>query len=196
MAALTSPRNTIELLPPVSYELEAASQIHAGALIARNADGKAVPAQDASGLIVLGRAENSASSGETVHIRAGVYLFDNGASSEALTGADIGKACYVLDDHTAGKLGGSNHVPAGIVMDVTGDGVAVIVSPVALKAAAAVTEDTNTTYGAATSAALGLVKQAAAVTDCTAAGDIETSVETQLNALLAALRTAGIIAAE
>ena len=194
MSALTAPRNTIELLPPVSYELLAASQIHAGALAARNGDGKAVPAQDASGLIVLGRAENSAAAGETVHIRAGVYLFDNGASSEALTGADIGKACYALDDHTAGKLGGSNHIPAGIVMDVTGDGVAVIVSPVALKAAAAVTSDT--TYSAATGSVLGLVKQASAVGDCTAAGDNAVSVETQLNALLAALRTAGIIAAE
>lgn len=55
--------------------------------------------------------------------------------------------------------------------------------------------DTDTTYNAATTAALGLVKQAAAVADCTAAGGSATSVETQLNALLAALRTAGVLAA-
>ena len=49
---------------------------------------------------------------------------------------------------------------------------------------------TNTTYGAATSITLGLVKQAAAVADAT--DDAVTTV----NALLASLRAAGIIAAE
>lgn len=48
--------------------------------------------------------------------------------------------------------------------------------------------DTNTTYVAATSAQLGLVKQGVAVAD--ASGD----AEAKLNALLASLRTAGVIA--
>lgn len=51
--------------------------------------------------------------------------------------------------------------------------------------------DNNTTYTAATSSALGLVKQGAAVEDATSAEDIVT----QFNALLASLRTAGVIAA-
>ena len=51
--------------------------------------------------------------------------------------------------------------------------------------------DTDTTYGAAAADTPGLVKQAAAVADATSE-----TVMTQLNALLAALRTAGIIAAE
>ena len=59
----------------------------------------------------------------------------------------------------------------------------------AIKAAGTV--DTNTTYSAATTEALGLVKQTAAVTDATSE-----TVTAQLNALLSALRTAGIVAAE
>lgn len=50
--------------------------------------------------------------------------------------------------------------------------------------------DNNTTYTAATSSALGLVKQGAAVEDVTSAEDIVA----QFNALLASLRTAGVIA--
>lgn len=50
--------------------------------------------------------------------------------------------------------------------------------------------DNNTTYTAATSSALGLVKQGAAVEDATSAEDIVA----QFNALLASLRTAGVIA--
>lgn len=50
--------------------------------------------------------------------------------------------------------------------------------------------DNNTTYSAATSSTLGLVKQGAAVEDATSAEDIVT----QFNALLASLRTSGAIA--
>lgn len=49
---------------------------------------------------------------------------------------------------------------------------------------------TDTTYVAAKTSALGLVKQAAAVTDATG----EPDAHTQLNALLASLRTAGVLA--
>lgn len=49
---------------------------------------------------------------------------------------------------------------------------------------------TDTTYAAASASTLGLVKQAAAVADAT--DDAVTTV----NALLASLRTAGILAAE
>lgn len=201
MAALTQSRNTIELHVGsyrYNYERETADGVtlYAGSLAAQNGSGKAVPASDTAGLVVLGRAEGTAGSGEKATIRTGTYLFDNGTDTEALTAADVGSAAYVLDDHTVGKVGGTNHIPAGIVVDVTADGVAVAISPAALKAAAAITDftDTNTTYGAAAADTLGLVKQAAAVADCTAAGDSATSAETQLNALIAALRAAGVVA--
>ena len=47
--------------------------------------------------------------------------------SEALTQADIGADCFVCDDQTVGKIGGTNKVKAGVVLDVTPEGVAVIV---------------------------------------------------------------------
>ena len=190
MAALSQERNTAELHVGAihyNFEREVASDntVYAGAIAAQNSSGKAVPASDTANLVVLGRAEATVGAGDNLVIRTGVFLFDNGTSSEELTVADIGAAAYVVDDHTVGKVGGSNHIPVGIVIDVTADGVAVEITPAALKAGV----DANTTYSAATADTLGLVKQAAAVADATSE-----TVMAQLNALLAAARTAGIIA--
>ena len=190
MSALTQARNTAELHVGAihyNFEREIASDntVYAGGIAAQNSSGKAVPASDTANLVVLGRAEGTVGAGGKVVIRTGVFLFDNGTSSEELTAADIGAAAYIVDDHTVGKIGGTNHIPAGIVIDVTADGVAVEITPAALKAGL----DANTTYSAATADTLGLVKQAAAVADATSE-----TVMAQLNALLAAARTAGIIA--
>ena len=77
--------------------------------------------------MVLGRAETGANAGFGVLIRKGAYLCNNGEGAEALTGADIGKECFVVDDNTVGKVGGTNKVKAGTVLDVTNDGVAVLI---------------------------------------------------------------------
>ena len=190
MAALSQARNTAELHVGAlhyNFEREVASDntVYAGGIAAQNSSGKAVPASDTANLVVLGRAEATVGAGGNLVIRTGVFLFDNGTSSEELTAADIGAAAFIVDDHTVGKVGGTNHIPAGIVIDVTADGVAVEITPAALKAGV----DANTTYSAATADTLGLVKQAAAVADATSE-----TVMAQLNALLAAARTAGIIA--
>ena len=190
MSALTQARNTAELHVGAlhyNFEREVASDntVYAGGIVAQNSSGKAVPASDTANLVVLGRAEGTVGAGNNVLIRTGVFLFDNGTSSEELTAADIGAAAFIVDDHTVGKIGGTNHIPAGIVIDVTADGVAVEITPAALKSGV----DANTTYNAATADTLGLVKQAAAVADATSE-----TVTTQLNALLAAARTAGIVA--
>ena len=190
MTALNQARNTAELhVGAIHYNFERevadGSTVYAGSIAAQNSSGKAVPASDTANLVVLGRAEATVGAGGNLVIRTGVFLFDNGTSSEELTAADIGAAAYIVDDHTVGKIGGTNHIPAGIVIDVTADGVAVEITPAALKAGL----DANTTYSAATADTLGLVKQAAAVADATSE-----TVMAQLNALLAAARTAGIIA--
>ena len=127
MSALTQERNTTELLGPISYERVVASgkTVYAGSLVAQDANGKAVPAADAANLVVLGRAENTAAAGETVRIRTGLFVFDSGASGEAITVTAIGSACYALDDHTVGLAGGTNTVKAGVVADVIADGVVV-----------------------------------------------------------------------
>ena len=132
MPALTEPRNTRELhVGAVHYSYErvvaADATVFAGALAAQDASGNAVPASDAAGLVVLGRAEATVSEGDVLVIRRGAFLFDNGTSTEALTVADIGADCFVVDDQTVGKAGGTNKVKVGKVLDVTDDGVAVLI---------------------------------------------------------------------
>lgn len=138
--ALTEERNTRELLcGALTYECvrTAAAAIFAGGLVAQNADGKAVPASDSAGLVVLGRAENSAAAGEEVRARTGAFLYSNGSGAEALDASAIGAVCYAVDDETVGAEGGTNAVPAGIVLDVLEDGVAVLTGAAAALAAAA-----------------------------------------------------------
>ena len=171
--------------PLEKYEIASGSTIVSGNLVALNAEGKAVPAADTAGLRVIGVAE-SARDG-MVEVEDGVFSFVND-TTHALTRADRGKVAYVKDKNTVASTG-TNLIPAGIVVDVCGDEVYLDVTPAALKAAA----DADTVYGNAAPSAAGLVKQAAAVADCTPVSEA-TSVETQLNALLAALRTAGILA--
>ena len=172
--------------PLARYEIASGSSIVSGKLVALNAEGKAVPAADTAGLIVIGAADRIENG--SVEIMDGVFSFAND-TTHPLTRSDRGKVAFVKDAGTV-TASSSNSVPAGIVVDVYEDEVYLDVTPAAIKAAT----DTDTTYGAATASAAGLVKQAAAVADCSAAGAEPVSVETQLNALLAALRTAGIVA--
>ena len=167
--------------PLEKYEIASGSTIVSGNLVALNAEGKAVPAADTAGLRVIGVAEYARDG--MVEVGDGVFSFAND-TTHALTRADRGKVAYVKDKDTVASTG-TNLIPAGIVVDVTADGVAVEITPAALKAGV----DANTTYNAATADTLGLVKQAAAVADATSE-----TVTTQLNALLAAARTAGIVA--
>lgn len=130
MSKLTENRNTPELhIGAVKYYFErtAGETIFAGSLVAQDASGNAVAAKDAANLIVLGRAENSAASGEKIVAKKGCFLFENGTDGEALTLANIGNDCYIVDDQTVGKIGGTNKIKAGKVIDVTDDGVAVLI---------------------------------------------------------------------
>ena len=115
MAALTKNRSTPERIPALR-QLEAGAEIYAGSLVAVNANGKAVPASDTAGLKTIGRAETHAKSGETVTVKSGCFL----------AAADIGGVCYVADDQTVSKTGGTNSIPAGLVYDVESKGVWVL----------------------------------------------------------------------
>lgn len=173
--------------PLARYEIASGSTIVSGNLVALNGEGKAVPAADTDGLIVIGAADRIDNG--SVEVMDGVFSVAND-TAHPLTRSDRGKVAFVKDADTV-TASSSNSVPAGIVVDVYEGEVYLDVTPAAIKAAIAT--DTDTTYGAATASVAGLVKQAAAVADCTPASEA-TSVETQLNALLSALRTAGILA--
>jgi len=128
MSSLTDKRDTREILCgslSCSRKIEIASGavIYTGAVTAVNASGKALPASDTAGLTVAGICEGCAEG--FAFLRTGVFLLDNGSGAEALSLADIGKVVYALDDHTVGKRGGSARIRAGILRDVTPQGVCV-----------------------------------------------------------------------
>lgn len=134
MAALTGDRNTPEREANDRFlPVAAATQIHLGALVALNA-GNAVPGATATGRPTVGVAreavDNSAgAAGEkSVKVRRGTYRFNNSAAGDAITAADIGSTCYVVDDQTVAKTDGtSTRSAAGEVFDVDDQGVWVTV---------------------------------------------------------------------
>ena len=128
MAALTEDtqrsRMTIRKPQLVSLPAAAATQIYAGALVARDAGNLLVPASDAAGLLVVGVAyeglDNTADVAgtygppeeRTVTVdRGGVYLFDVtfGIGADPIYGVDA----FVVDDGTVSPAGGANNVRVG-----------------------------------------------------------------------------------
>ena len=127
MSALTKARDTREIAAGgVHYTREftvaSGSTVYAGAITAVNSAGKAIPATSQGAMTVVGRAENTASAGETVRTRSGMFLY-NPVSSGAVAVTDLNKRCYVADDQTVTLTSGSSAVIAGVVRDVTSGGV-------------------------------------------------------------------------
>lgn len=122
--ALTAGRKTAQVKGEfMTLIVAAATTIYAGALVAADATGKAVPATKAADLTALGCAEHNASAGERVTVRRGVFLWDN-SGTDAVTDALIGKLCYMEDDCTvAATATGSS--AAGTVLGFEGDQVIV-----------------------------------------------------------------------
>ena len=131
MAALTGDRSTpMRSGEAVVLPVAGTKKIYAGSLVARDASGYATPGATATTLLGAGRAEaqadNSAgSSGDmTVEIRKGVFRFGNSSAGDAITRAEIGTDCYIVDDQTVAKTNGTGtRSVAGKVFDVDTDGV-------------------------------------------------------------------------
>ena len=131
MSALTADRNTpwkrAELIPvPVAVN----ARIYAGALVVANATGFAVPGSTATTLTYLGRAEVAADNtggsdgAKVVQVRRlRAFKFAN-HGADPVTQAELGKACYIVDDQTVAKTnGGNTRSAAGKVVGVDADGV-------------------------------------------------------------------------
>lgn len=129
MAALTHGRNTPErTLAQISDVLGASQTIHQGALIMRNAAGHLLRGATATDCIGVGRAEDAATSaaaGATqLRFSRGCFRYENSASADAITQAEVGTVCYIVDDQTVAKTHGTNtRSPAGIVEAVDAVGV-------------------------------------------------------------------------
>ena len=127
MSALTGTRDTREIAAGgVHYTREftvaTGSTVYAGAITAVNSSGKAIPATSSGAITVVGRAENTATGGEAVKTRSGMFLY-NPVSSGAISVTDLNKRCYIADDQTVTLTSGSSAVIAGVVRDVTSGGV-------------------------------------------------------------------------
>ncbi|MEO6361433.1 MAG: hypothetical protein ABIO43_12810 [Sphingomicrobium sp.] len=131
MAAATADRNTTERAGDVfSDPVKAATKIYAGTILCLDAAGNAQPGATALGLIVRGRAEeqvdNSAGIAGALSITShrGVFPFANSAAGDAITRAEIGDDCYIVDDSTVAKTsGGATRSVAGKIIDVDAAGV-------------------------------------------------------------------------
>ncbi|MFZ4394162.1 MAG: hypothetical protein ACOYOU_00890 [Kiritimatiellia bacterium] len=101
--------------------------VYAGAMVAINTGGYAVPAADTASYSVIGRAEETVdnrgvaySATQPIKVARGIFRWANG---DAATDADIGKLAYVTDDQTINKTGGGQNIIAGSIVDVDSSGV-------------------------------------------------------------------------
>lgn len=130
MAALTQGRDTPYRSGLVrTVKSDANVKVHEGALVVLAA-GFAKPGVTAIGLVAIGRAEQTvdntggAQGALDVRVRAGVFRFANSAAADAITAAEIGSDCYVVDDQTVAKTSAtSTRSVAGKVFDVDANGV-------------------------------------------------------------------------
>jgi len=122
-AALTADRATPERSGQLVGLVQGSNVIYAGSMVAVNASGVAVPASDATGLKVIGRAQSYSdnqttalySATKVVTIKRGVFRWANGGS---FTAASIGNLAYVSDDQTVTTAASATYdIVAGIIVD-------------------------------------------------------------------------------
>ena len=131
MVALTSERNTRLRIGDLRVEpVAAAIKIWGGSLVMRNAAGYLTKGATATGCVAVGRAEKTvdttagAAGAVSVEYRMGSFLFANSAAGDLITIADVGKACFIVDDQTVAKTDGTaTRSRAGIVEAVEATGV-------------------------------------------------------------------------
>jgi hypothetical protein len=128
---LTKDRNTPSRAGlQFSLGVGAGENIHGGALVMRNAAGYVSAGTATTGGVGLGRADeavdnSSGGNGDVdVKIGRGIFRFANSADADAITSADIGNVCYIVDDATVAKTNnGGTRSPAGRIYDVDSAGV-------------------------------------------------------------------------
>ncbi|MGZ8172865.1 MULTISPECIES: hypothetical protein [Methylobacter] len=130
MTALAKDRNTPSRGgEQFSFPL-AAVKIYAGSIGVINSSGYLTKGATATGLKCVGRisgqVDNSAGAAGAVNgnVENGIFLWGNSAAADAITLAEVGDVCYIVDDQTVAKTSGTGtRSPAGIIEDVDSGGV-------------------------------------------------------------------------
>lgn len=129
MVALSTERNTRARIGDLRVEPMAATvKIWGGSLAMRNAAGYLTKGATATGCVGVGRAEKTvdntgAAGAASIEYRIGIFLFANSAAGDLITIADIGKACFIVDDQTVAKTDGTaTRSRAGIVDGIEANG--------------------------------------------------------------------------
>jgi hypothetical protein len=129
MAPLTADRNTPRAEGDERVGTLGASQaIFAGAILMRNVTGDLIEGATATGSfgvgIALERMSSVGAGATAIRYRPGIHRFANSSAGDLITKADIGAACYIVDDQTVAKTNGTNtRSPAGVIDGVDALGV-------------------------------------------------------------------------
>lgn len=127
MAALTGPRNTRQMddvqRAPISYPVKGATTIYKGSLVVLNG-GYAAPGTTATGLIAVGRAEETvvnagADGAKTVEVKPGIFPWVN-AAGDPILAANLEGLCYITDDQTVNITATGKSVAGRVVKLETG----------------------------------------------------------------------------
>ena len=117
----------------IRLSVAASTKMYAGGMVAKNASGYTVPAADAAGLMVMGRAEeyvdnsSGANGDETILVRRNRAFKLTNSAGNPVTIAEIGKDVFIEDDETVSKEPGTNSIVAGKCIGVESDGVWVFI---------------------------------------------------------------------
>lgn len=139
MTALAGARNTQKFEPGevilsfLDIPLKAATKAYQGGILCIDSSGYGVKATAAVGLIACGVLNpqtttsgfldnTSGGSGDIIaRVAQGVFRMANSSSTDAITQADVGQTCFLVDDATVAKTDGAGaRSPAGEIMGVDG----------------------------------------------------------------------------
>ena len=129
--ALTQDRNTpVRKNLDFEFPLAASTKIFAGSIACLNSSGLLTKGAATTGLKAVGVSQacfdNSSGAASAIKgkVSRGCYKFANSSSTDAITLADYGSDCYIVDDQTVAKTSGSStRSVAGKIRDVESDGV-------------------------------------------------------------------------
>lgn len=118
------------ILEYLEVPVEANTLIEAGNLVVLNAAGYAVHGSTATGLRVVGRAEQTvnnqggAQGARRVRVSRGIFKWQNSTAADQITQADLLNDCFIVSSTQVAKTNGSNtRSRAGKVVGVEADGV-------------------------------------------------------------------------